>query len=88
MHFVTRATLIDDINGKSHKMELKNSTNYSNNHTKSLNRSTSFYGLGGVHTHTYPHESDFKKLAKRLERVNPQYHKKQQQTQHTILLWL
>ena len=34
-HFVTRVTPIDDIDGKSHKMELKSSYNYSTNHLKS-----------------------------------------------------
>ena len=49
MHFVTRATLIDDINRKSYKMEVKSSHNYSTNHMKPL----VIYGLGGVHPHTH-----------------------------------
>ena len=35
MHFVTRTTPINKIDGKSHKTELKSSRNYSTNHTKS-----------------------------------------------------
>ena len=31
MHFITRATPIDDIDGKRHKMELKSCHNYSTN---------------------------------------------------------
>ena len=31
-HFITRVTPIDDIEGKSHKAELKSSRNYSTNH--------------------------------------------------------
>ena len=38
MHFATRVTPIDDIDGKSHKMELKSSRNYSINHLKSKSR--------------------------------------------------
>ena len=38
MHFTTRAMLINDIDGKSHKMELKSSRNYSTNHIKSKSR--------------------------------------------------
>ena len=35
IHFVTRATPIDEIDGKSHKMEPKSFHNYSTNHLKS-----------------------------------------------------
>ena len=34
-HFVNRARLIDDIDGKSHKTDLKSSRNYLTNHLKS-----------------------------------------------------
>ena len=34
MHFVTRVTPIDDIDGKSHKMKRRSSRNYSTNHLK------------------------------------------------------
>ena len=35
MYFVTRVTPFDNINGKSHKMELKSCRNYSTNYLKS-----------------------------------------------------
>ena len=38
MHFIIRASPIDDINGKSHKMELISSRNYLTNHIKSKSR--------------------------------------------------
>ena len=57
-HFVTRVTPIDDIDGKSHKTELKS------NCSKVKIMPLVIYGLGGGHTHTsilWRHESDFKK---------------------------
>ena len=38
MHFITRVAPIDDIDGKSHKMELKGSRNYSTNPMESKSR--------------------------------------------------
>ena len=51
MHFVIRATPIDDIDGKGRKMELKNS----NQSYKVKTTSLVIYGLRGVHTcrHTF-----------------------------------
>ena len=47
------------IDGKNHEMKLK--SDYSANHTK-LNYITNYLCLGAyIHTHTYPHEGDFKK---------------------------
>ena len=46
---------IDEIDGKSHKTELKSSYNYSTNRIKSRLRQLVIYGLGGVHTHTHKH---------------------------------
>ena len=37
-HFITRAAPIDDIDGKSHKIELKGSRNYSTNPMESKSR--------------------------------------------------
>ena len=59
MHFVTSTTPIDDIDGKSHKKEMKSTY-------KAKIPPLVIYDLGGVHTHTYTHihpcpqESDFK----------------------------
>ena len=62
MYFITRATPIDEIDGQSHKMKLKSNRNYLTNHTKSKSRHWLFMVSGAdTHTHTYPHESDFKK---------------------------
>ena len=64
MHFITRTTPIDDIDGKSHKTELKSRRNYSTNHINSKSRHLSFMASGAyihAYTHTLPHESDFKK---------------------------
>ena len=62
MYFIIRATPIDDINDKSHKTELKSSINYSTNHMKSNSCHLLFIALGAyTHTHTFVHESDFKK---------------------------
>ena len=53
-HFVTMGMPIDDIDGKSHKTELKSIRNHSTNHLKSKPRYyVVIYGLGGVHTHTH-----------------------------------
>ena len=50
---------MDDIDGKSHKTELKSSRNYSN---KAKTIPLVIYGPGGVHTHIHSrNESDFKK---------------------------
>ena len=57
-HFITRATPIDKIDGKSHKMELKSSHNYS----ASLNHATSYlWPRGRTRTHTFADKSDYKK---------------------------
>ena len=65
MHFVTRATPMDDMNGKSHKMELKYSHDYSTNCIKSKSCHCLFMAQGHTHTHTDTHtfmdKSDFKK---------------------------
>ena len=64
MHFVTRATTIDNIDDKSHKTELKSRRNYSTNHRKCK---SCHLGDRNTHTHTHTHictcahESDFKK---------------------------
>ena len=55
---------MDDIDGKSHKMELNSSRNYSTNHIKPNSHHLLFMATG-VYTHTCIHscnESDFKKL--------------------------
>ena len=52
MYFVNWATLIDYIDDKSHKMDLKSSRNYSTNHLKVKIMPLVIYGLGGIHTHT------------------------------------
>ena len=58
----TRVYYVDDIDGKSHKMEQK----LFNQSYKVKITPLVIYGLGGVHTHmdmhTYRHERDFKKL--------------------------
>ena len=60
-HFVTRATLIDDINSKSHITELKSSRKYSTNHViLSQNYATSYLWTRErtrtyTHTHTHTH---------------------------------
>ena len=53
-HFVTRVTPIDEIDGKSHKTELKSSRNYSTNHLKSKSRHWLFIA-SGMETHTHMH---------------------------------
>ena len=66
MHFVTSTTFIDEIDGKSHKTELKSSHYYSTNRIKPL---VIIYGLKAIHKHTCVHihtltfadENDFKK---------------------------
>ena len=63
-HFVTWVTPIDDINGKSHKMELKSSRRLFNQSFKVKITPLVIYGLKGGHTHTHilwRYESDFKK---------------------------
>ena len=52
MHFVTMATPINNINGKSHKTKLKSSRNYSINRIKVKVTPLVIYGLGGMHTQT------------------------------------
>ena len=69
-HFITRAMPIDDIDGKSHKTELKSSHNYSTNCVKSKSHHYLFMALGVyTHTHTHTHtladKSDYKKPAGR-----------------------
>ena len=60
MHFIIRATPIEDIDGKSHKMELKSSQS-----CKAKIMPLVFYGLRGVHTeswrctHTHTHTEFF-----------------------------
>ena len=50
---------MDDINGKSHKTELKSSRNYSN---KAKIMPLVIYGPGSIHTHIQlRNEGDFKK---------------------------
>ena len=51
-HFITRATPIDDIDGKNHKTELKSSRKNSTNHTKSKSRHLLFMA-SGAYTHTH-----------------------------------
>ena len=46
------------IKGKDHKSEMRSSKNDLTDHTKSQ---LVIYGFRGGHTHTYPHESDYKK---------------------------
>ena len=48
-YFATRATPINDIDGKGHKTDLKSSKTYSTNHIKS----NSHLWPQGVPTHTY-----------------------------------
>ena len=72
-HFITMATPINDIDGKSHKGEMKSGRNYSFNHIKSKSRHKLFMAAG-VYTHTYTytfaHERDFKKPgARRLQHL-------------------
>ena len=57
MHFVTRAAPIDDIDGKSYKMEVKSSRNYSTNDIKPKSRHKLFMASGActhacIHTYT------------------------------------
>ena len=63
MHFVTRAMPIGDIDGKSHKTEKQ--PKLFNQPYKIKTTPLVIYGLRGVHTHaythTFPHQSDFKK---------------------------
>ena len=47
MHFVTKATTIDDIDDKSYKTEVKSSRNYSTNRY--------LWPRGYTHTHTHTH---------------------------------
>ena len=68
MHFVTRAMSIDDIDGKSHKTELKSSHNCSTNCIKLKSCHDLFMASRAythththTHTHTFTNESDFKK---------------------------
>ena len=61
MHFVTMATPIDDIDGKNLKTELKSSRTIFKQSYKVKIMPLVIYGLGGIHTHTFAHESDFKK---------------------------
>ena len=76
-----RAKLIDEIDSKGHKMELK-SRKYSINHTKSKLRHKLFMDLGvymhahtlthNTHTPTFAHQSNFKKpRACRLQASDP-----------------
>ena len=66
MHFITRAMPIDDIDSKSHKMELKSSHNYLLIFLVKI-MPLVIYGLRGVQTHIcMPHENDFKKPSARL----------------------
>ena len=59
MHFVTRATPVDDIDGKSHKIELKSSRNYSTNY---INANSYLWPQGRSHTYIpLAHESNLKK---------------------------
>ena len=53
MHFVTRAVPIDDIDGKSHKTELKSNHNHS---TKLKIMPLVIYGLASTHTQTHIHD--------------------------------
>ena len=51
MHFVTRATRIDDIDGKRHETELKSCRHYSTNHIKSISYLWPRLALTQIHTH-------------------------------------
>ena len=67
-HFIAMATPINDIDGKSHKGEMKSSRNYSINHIKSKSRHKLFMAAevyAYTYTYTFAHESDFKKLGAR-----------------------
>ena len=64
-YFVSRATCINNINGKTHKMELINSRNYSTYHAKSKSHHNLFMASGAyTYTHAYLHDNDFKKPGK------------------------
>ena len=52
MHFITRAMPIDDIDGKSHKTELKSDRLFNQSYKVKITPLV-IYGLGDVHTHTH-----------------------------------
>ena len=51
-HFITRATSIDDIDGKSQKTEPKSSRNYLGKHLSQTHATSYLWPGGHTHTHT------------------------------------